>query len=238
MFRLFPLLVIAFKVWLMLDVSRRRMPNHWYYIIALVPFGGLVYFLSHKIHDYKLGAISSLFSRPPSLDEVRYRAETSPSLVNNISLGQALHDHGRYDEAISQFNKILAQYPSNSEALHGYGACHVALCRFGDATPFLERVVEIDPGYLDYQAWTLLAQAHWENGDRGKSLEWLRRLVKLNPRPDHQLLLVRCLARMGQNEEAKSIIEKALRDYEHSPSYAKKSYRAVASEMRKIRKGL
>ncbi len=95
-----------------------------------------------------------------------------------------------------------------------------------------------DPAYLDYQAWTLLAQAHWDIGQKTESLEWLRKLVKLNPRPDHQLILIRCLVQLDQRAEAKRLINAALKDYDHSPGYAKKSYRSVASEMRRLRRGL
>jgi tetratricopeptide (TPR) repeat protein len=236
--RFLPIFWIAFKVWLMFDVSKRRAPSHWYYVIFFIPFGGVVYFFTYKIYDYSLGSLTKILSGRPSLDKLRYRADTSPSFENNIALGQALYDNGHYREAIVQFKKVLIQFPESSEVLHGIAVCHIALGAYDEAIPLLIKLIGIDPAYLDYKAWTTLAQAYWDSGQKTASLDWLRRLVKLNPRPDHQLLLVRCLVQLNYRAEALSLIDTVLRDYEHSPGYVQKSYRNVASEMRRLRKQL
>src|SRR4051794_34879214 len=82
----------AFMVWMLVDAYRRHAESFWFWIILIVPvLGAWVYFFVVKVHDFRRGSqaglgLSGLFQRRPSLDELRYRAEHMPTLVNRVSL--------------------------------------------------------------------------------------------------------------------------------------------------------
>ena len=39
LFRLLPIVAIAFKLWMLVDAVQRRPHHYWFWIILLVPFG-------------------------------------------------------------------------------------------------------------------------------------------------------------------------------------------------------
>ncbi len=233
MVRLFPVLVIAFKVWMLVDAKKRRLPDYWYYIIFLVPFGGVYYFFKYKINDYKFG---QLFKRPPSLAQIEYNYKTTPSLENRITLAQALYDARREGEAARHFKEILERHPENEEALHGLGLCHLSMRDYGAAIVPLAKLIELRPSYKEYSVWAELARAQWEHQQRDDCLTTLRKLCRISSRTDHQLTLVECLVRMEKNEEARRLVREALEEYDHSPSHVKRLFRSHAARLRELEK--
>ncbi len=235
MIRLFPLLVLAFKVWMLIDAAKKHVAYYWYPIIFFIPFGGVAYFIVIKSGDYDF---KQLFTRPVTLKERRYRYENSPSLENRIELAQALVDGGEAEEALGHFEEILERYLDNTEALYGAGVSRAARGDHGVAAGHFRRLVDKQPGYRDYVVWKDLAEALWEDGKREESLEAVREINKFNPRVDHQLLLAQCLVSMKQEAEARKLVDDALTDFKHSPAYVKRSYGASASRLRKLRREL
>jgi hypothetical protein len=53
MIRYLPLLLVAFKIWMIVDAVRKHQPIHWFLIIIFVPFGELVYFFMEKSRDFR-----------------------------------------------------------------------------------------------------------------------------------------------------------------------------------------
>ena len=48
-------LLLAFKVWMLLDVIRRRIHVLWY-LVVLAPLGDIVYFFAIKLRDFQTPA--------------------------------------------------------------------------------------------------------------------------------------------------------------------------------------
>src|SRR3954447_24282 len=86
----------AFMIWMLVDAYRRHAESFWFWVILFLPgLGAWVYFFAIKIHDFHRGeaggfSLGALFQRPPSLEELRYRAEQMPTLVNHLTLAQRL----------------------------------------------------------------------------------------------------------------------------------------------------
>src|SRR3954468_404682 len=73
----------ALTVWMLVDASRRRVDYYWYWLIlGLQPFGAWAYFIAYKAGDLRGGSgwVAGLFHRPPSLEELRHRAEQTPTV--------------------------------------------------------------------------------------------------------------------------------------------------------------
>jgi hypothetical protein len=235
MIRLLPILWLGFKIWMIVDANRKRLPHYWFYIIFFIPLGGVAYFFLYKLKDIKFGKI---FVRAPSLDEMRYRHKSTPSVENHLGMGQALFEAKKNEEAAACFDEILKRYPENNEALFGAGVSRIELGKYTEAVELLEEVVKSHAAYMDYSAWPELARAQWEGNQRQDSLKTLRKLCRLNSRPDHQLILAQCFIQMELGTDARELLEEALRDHKHSPAYVKKTNRATITRMHQLLKKL
>jgi hypothetical protein len=238
--RVLPLLWLAFKAWMMVDAYRKRQPQYWYWVITVVPFGEAFYFFTVKIHDFKKAGFFAFLKRPPSLDMLRLRFRTTPSLENHLLLAMALADAAERAAATSEFNKILERWPEEPEALFGLGTVLAATGDPAGAALRFERQVGIAPAHRDWEGWRHLSEALWSAGRREESIEALRRLVRKNPRLDHEVLLAECLSEAGRGEEARGLIERAIEEDRGSPSYARRRNRGALSRgaklLRKLRR--
>ena len=231
------ILFLAFNIWMLVDVIKRKAPFYWLFIILFVPFGGVIYFFVVKLRDFKsVDPINGLSTDRPSVNALRRSYKESPSLNNQLGLAQALAAARKHDEAIILFREVLERYPEYKEALFGVGKSELAKKNYGAAIESLKKLIEMHRGYNDYSAAPLLAQALWEAGRKDESLEVLRTLVRFSPKLNHQLILARCLVAMNINEEAKKLSDEALTEYEQAPQHIQRNHRADAIEMRKLKK--
>ena len=104
----------AFTVWMLIDCYRRGGDMMWFWIILIFPgFGAWIYFFAIKVRDF--GDPSSLsfwpFNRGPSLEELHYRVQQSPTLANRLALGERLVKQGEHAEAVPYLDAILPQEP-------------------------------------------------------------------------------------------------------------------------------
>src|SRR5262245_21852883 len=94
---------VALTIWMLVDAHRRGMDVYWFFIIlAFQPFGAWAYFFMYKLKDFRGGSdrLAGLFHRPPPLEEVRRRAEKSPTPAHRLELGERLVETGAFAEAL------------------------------------------------------------------------------------------------------------------------------------------
>jgi len=233
------LLQTAFTIWMLVDVAQRRAETYGWAIILFVPFGSYLYFFLVKAKDPSLRRRwRTLFQRPVSLERLRYEAQTTPSIANQVRLAQGLHDHGDHGEAATLFRAVLAQSPDDKAALFGLGACRVQQRAFAEALAPLERVVDLDLAYRDYLAAMELCGALWHASRKEDSLEVLRRVARHSRRLEHELGLARCLVQLERRDEARALLQQALDDHRHSPPYVQRQARRHAREAERLLRGL
>src|SRR5690349_7905580 len=83
------LLQTAFMVWMLVDAYRRGADSFWFWVILLVPFfGAWAYFFSVKVRagDFRGVNLGGVFPRGPSLAQLRFLAESTPTLTNHLNL--------------------------------------------------------------------------------------------------------------------------------------------------------
>src|SRR5262245_5309414 len=84
---------LGITIWMLIDAHRRRVDVYWFLIIlAFQPIGAWAYFFMYKIHDFRgdSGWLTNLFHRRPSLEELRYQVEQTPTVANRLELGERL----------------------------------------------------------------------------------------------------------------------------------------------------
>ena len=226
------LLILAqhvFMLWMLIDAIRRKADGYWYLII-FIPLGEWVYFFSIKIHDPQFQRFKQMFfpKNRPSLKELRYRANESPTIENRCTLAQALNHAGEYSDAAEIFSEILSREPSDCPARYGLGTAKAGLQDYEGAVEILERLVAQNPSYNDYGGWLQLVDAYWKINRREKALQCARELVKTSPRTNHKVTMAFYLRELGHPQEARSMLVETLEEYEYSPAFVKRSYRTWA----------
>jgi hypothetical protein len=232
----------AFTVWMLVDAYRRPAEGYWPWVILFVPVvGPLAYFFAVKLGDFPgLREFSlfqfSLFQRRPGLDELRYRAQHTPTLSNHLALAQRLVERGEHEEAVPHLEAVLVQEPGLAPALYALAVCHVEQGQPDKAVPELAKIIQRERGWSNYAAWYLLIRAHEEAADGEKVLAVTRDLARLAPTLRHQCLLAEKLFDAGQTDEARELLERSLEDHQFAPGFIRRRNRRWASRARQLHK--
>jgi len=229
----------AFMIWMLVDAIQRRVEYYWFFLIfGLQPIGPWIYFFVVKVHDFDLRGLHGLFQRPVSIARLRYNVRENPCLENKLQLAHALLRAGQHQEAADLYGQALRIDSQDKEALYGYGLCQVQAGDYAGAVNYFYRVVEIDKAFQDYAPWSDLAYALGAAGRGEEAIEQLRRLVEMNPRISHAVLLAQYLTQSAQPGEAGAVLETALEDYANAPPFVRRAYGRWARQARRMLKSL
>jgi tetratricopeptide (TPR) repeat protein len=241
------MLSTAFSLWMLVDAVQRGLGAKWGWII-MIPFGEFAYFFAVKIHDFSPGNAGparlvqsgggsgfSLFKpAPPTIAQLRYRFEQSPSLDNRMSLAAGLYDAGDYAEAAEQLAEIVRADDTDEDAHYGLARCHLASDKHSEAEAELREVLRLKPSYADHLVWRELCEL-LEGQDRNdEAVDLLRELKRISPRLEHCLALGQRLFEQGQYREASQQLEEALLDYDHAPAHIQREARSHAQAARQL----
>jgi hypothetical protein len=225
----FGLLALAFNIWMLVDAIRRGADYYWFLIIAFVPFGSLIYFFMVRMRDPDVRQASSrlkeIVTGPVPLETLQARFADSPSAVNELALAQGLGEAGQWKEAGEHFEHVLKRRPKDPEALFGYGVSLLESDRPREAAVPLADLVDDHPAYRDYAAYPELAAAYQKLGQPEEAVELFRSLHRQSPRLRHAVWLAEALVSVGNTDEAKELLETALRRSHDGPAHARKADR-------------
>src|SRR5438093_1136148 len=116
---------LAFTAWMLVDCYRRHADYYWFWVILLFqPLGAWIYFFVVKLKDFSGSGGWSFFHPRPSLDELRYRAEQTPTLANHLELAQRLIERHEHPEAIPHLEAALQKEPDHCQVLYSLAVCH------------------------------------------------------------------------------------------------------------------
>jgi hypothetical protein len=238
-FYILSVLQAALTVWMVVDAGRRHVDHFWFWlIIALQPFGAWAYFFLYKLPELHASGAGwrALFRNRVSLDELRYRAEHLPTLVNRVALAERLMEDHQFAEALPLLEAAHKAEPDHCQILYFLALCQARLDWPDEAKPLLERLLGREPRWRNYLAWQLLIAVQQHRGDQAGTLAACRELVRLAPTLQHQCLLARHLLDQGQTLEARDLLQKALRDHEYAPGPIRRRNSRWASEARRMQK--
>jgi hypothetical protein len=232
------MLQTAFSIWMLVDAIKRRSQFYWYVIIA-VPFGEWVYFFMVKIHDFKWSKLSGLLGpRAPSLKQLRFEVQQTPSVLNKCRLADGLHDGGAFDEAFALYQEVLRQDDEHKGALYGAALCQLEQDEVQAAAEALAALVDRNPSYRDYEPWQQLVRALWASDQREQALDRLRQLNTIAPRVPHQIALGRYLAEAEDKDQARQVLQQAIEQHEHAPRHVQRAASGDVAEARRLLKSL
>jgi hypothetical protein len=224
------LIQIAMTVWMLVDANRRGVEYYWYWIILWAqPFGAWAYFFAYKIRDFQGGGggggsgwLAGLFHRRPSLQEVRYRAEQSPTLAHRLELAERLVEIHEYAEALPHLEAMLKHEPEHCGAQFLAVQARRGLGEAVQATELLRKLIARQPSWRDYEAFRLLVVVCQEGGDQTGAVTHCRELVRVAPRLEHRCLLAELLMETDARAEARQVVEQGLADYHYTTGPARR----------------
>jgi len=229
----------AFMVWMLVDCYRRRAEYFWFFVIFFLPVvGAWVYFFAVKVPagDFRNLSFGGVLRRGPSLDQLRYLADQTPTLINHLTLAQRLIEVGQPAEAVPHLEAVLKTEPDHGMALYSLALCHKALGRPAEAVPVLEKLLRRDNRWGNYVAWRLLIEMQDKSGDRAGALHSCREAARLAPTLQNRCLLADHLLEQGQTIEARMLLEQSLRDHDFAPGHVRRRDGRWAAEARRLLK--
>ncbi|MDR3688141.1 MAG: sulfotransferase [Fimbriimonas sp.] len=121
---------------------------------------------------------------------------------------------GKLDEAIQALHQLLAQSPSNTEAMLLYAIVHFRTNDITTSCETLQQVVQLDPHSSDACFW--LSASLRKLGRSFEALDWAKRALELGQPAEHALNQVgMCLLDLDKGDQAVSVFQQAL---EKSPN--------------------
>ena len=159
-------------------------------------------------------ALFGLYSRAHDLAKAegvlaaRLKADPKAAVIRTALAGSYL-DQKRYDEAIAEYERLVAELPANPAALNNLAWLHQRKGNLAKARELAERAIAASPGTAqidDTLGWILLAQ-----GEAEKAMTYLSAANSAAPRnPDIQYHLAVALHRVGRPADAQSMLESLL----------------------------
>lgn len=142
----------------------------------------------HELHDdvalLYMGMGKPLEAVKHFRASVEGRGNSAPAHYN---LGTALAVAGKFDEAVTEYERAIALDPEYGVAYSNLGSVLLQLGRAREATTRLEQAVRINP--QNAEALNSLSVAYAAEGDIEKALATIERALKLNPPDALQKLL-------------------------------------------------
>jgi tetratricopeptide (TPR) repeat protein len=137
-------------------------------------------------------------------------------------------------EAAEEYTKILDSYPQETDALLYLSFCCIALNQKEEALNVLERLMAVNPSYLDCIGWRTYIRLQKETGRLQESLASLRDLARRHPRAEHQLLLAESLIEADEAIAARGILTTIIEYDAHAPAFSRRANRTFISRARRL----
>ena len=157
--------------------------------VAAVAFGGW-YGWKHHRESVRTAASESLVSAytADELEEAVSRFSGQPvGGALKIRLAKSYFDAGRYEEALAQYDELLANPPDGFADIPAVGKaqCLEALGKFAEAVAAFDAFAEANPkSFLALTAQLGAARSLAQSGDKAKALERIEALKEANKDDD------------------------------------------------------
>jgi tetratricopeptide (TPR) repeat protein len=153
-------------------------------------------------------ALDEMKNTSGAIEQFRAAVKANPREPNaHFGLGYLLWTQNQFEEAATEFEAELANFPDNAQALAFLADSDIHLGRPEEALPLSEKAIQIDPDVE--RAHVDLAILYSNNGRREDAVREFKAAIKLKPNDaDTHWRLARLYQAMGRKEEAKIEFEK------------------------------
>jgi TolB-like protein/cytochrome c-type biogenesis protein CcmH/NrfG len=141
---------------------------------------------------------------------------TAPrSQLARFARAGVLRVQGRLEEAISEYETVLASNPNQVDALAAIGRCKIFIGPIEEAIPAQEQAIRLSPRDPQIAHWYFrIGQAHFLKSRTVDAIPWLERARRENPEiPHFRAYLAAAYALHGDAEQAAAELIEAQRLY-------------------------
>lgn len=230
---LLSVLQLMMTIGMLVDAYRRGVEYWWFFLIFwLQPIGSWVYFFAIFLPRFEWTKV--IWEKKTPVEELRYRAQNTPTFASHLALAQRLIELRRFEEAIPPLEEARKREPDHSPACFYLAQCLYETHKASDALPLVRRIIDKEPRWEDYAAWRLLIRIQEDMNLDDAALETARQLVKMSPRMEHKYLLAHQLAQSQQDGEARLILENALQEQQFVSGPVRRLNRKWVKEARRL----
>jgi hypothetical protein len=207
--------------------ARRRPDTYWLWIIIIGGgLGALVYIALEVVPDAGLLRTTfQVFPRRRHIKQLQAAIVDNPSIGNYEELGDLLLEDGKYTEARTCYDKVIAARADSIDSYYRRALAELALADYSAAVADLEQVVDRDPKY-DYQrAAGLLAHALGKIGQADRGLALFASVTELSTLSETQYNYAALLAERNRPAEAREWADRILRKKPTMPAYLRRRER-------------
>lgn len=219
----------------------------WAWVVLFLPgIGAAAYVVMEFIPEWRAsvsgqraaGNIQKKLDPDRRLRELRERFELSDTIGNRVELARECAAVGRFDEAVTLWDGVIAQPLGEEAKFHQERAA--ALLGAGRAAEALQALAELKRIWPDHQSQEghlVLARSLASCGRIDEAVAEYRELTNYYVGPQPGLDLARLLRAQGRVAEAVSVAEDYIRRIERSPKFNREQYKAQLSELKALTRG-
>lgn len=143
-------------------------------------------------------------------EKARTALEINSDLTQvNITMGVINAAFGRYEEAVENFNDVLASDPTNADAYRHLAEAYESLGEIEKAESTLKRSIQLKPDY--WAGHNLLGAIYLDNNQFEHAIDKFKKVIELTPdNYTGYMNLGIAYYYLGRWDEARSILEKSL----------------------------
>ena len=154
-------------------------------LVAAIAVGGWYGWKHHKaaVKEAASSALVNAYTTEEIEDAVAKFSGSASAGAMKIRLAKSYYDAGRYDEALAQYEELLAKAPEGFADIPvvGKAQCLEALGRFDEAAKAFDAFAEANPtNYLTLTAQLGAARSFAQAGDKKKALARIEALKAAN----------------------------------------------------------
>lgn len=140
-------------------------------------------------------------------------AASPRSLIAHNAKGQVLRAQGRYDEAIPEYETVLALNRNYVHAYANIGQCKLFTGSIDEAIPIHEQAIRLSPRDPEIGIWyQRIGQAHLLQSRTKEAIIWLEKARRATPaHPGIRAWLASAYALIGETERAAAELAEARR---------------------------
>jgi tetratricopeptide (TPR) repeat protein len=181
--------------------------------ILAVGFIGFYQFESTEAQVTNTSSVSELTDKGNSLSNLDPLALDLENVDIMNEKGIALGKLGRYEEAITWFDKALSIDPRNFYSLSYKGAALGLLGRYGESITWIDKSLEVNPNALESLNGKVAAL--FALGRKQDAMEWIDRALSLDPTNQNALDWKSKLQMLGVNQGISQSNDSQLTKYQN-----------------------
>jgi hypothetical protein len=233
-------LSFVFQLLMLIHFFRTRPEFYWFFIILFLgPLGAAVYFFVEVLPgiQWKLPAIQR-FERKRRREWLEKIIQDSPSQAAMAELAGIYSVEGLDPQAIELFSRAIQLDPEDPASLFGRGACYQRLGEHAKAVADFKRVLEIEPSHRFHSGYLALADAYDAMGNEEKAIETYEAVLGRTTLSGAYYGYGRLLARRGETERARKMMEEILTKRTTLPRYLRRQERPWFRKAKELLKTL